>query len=68
MAPQTFLRRREVEARTGLPHSTIYDLISTGQFPRPVPLGRRTVAWLESEIAEWQQGRIAKRDGVEGQP
>jgi prophage regulatory protein len=57
-----FLRRPVVEARTGLSRSSIYDLIATGEFPKPVPLGRRTVGWLESEIADWQKQRIAKRD------
>ena len=29
-----FMRRREVESRTGLPTSSLYDLIMRGQFPR----------------------------------
>jgi prophage regulatory protein len=37
--------------------------MSEGQFPKPIPLGRRAVGWLESEIAEWQAQRIAARDG-----
>ena len=57
-----FLRRPIVEARIGLSRSSIYDLIAAGEFPMPVPLGRRTVGWLESEIADWQKRRIAERD------
>jgi prophage regulatory protein len=56
-----FLRRRAVEARTGLPRSSIYDRIAAGEFPKPVPLGGRSVGWLESEIVEWQKARIAER-------
>jgi hypothetical protein len=30
-------------------------------FPAPVPLGPRAVGWLETEIMEWQERRIAER-------
>jgi prophage regulatory protein len=56
------IRRPEVERLTGLRRSTIYELMARGQFPRPVALGRKAVAWLESEVAEWQRQRIAQRD------
>jgi hypothetical protein len=36
-----FLRRPQVQAATGLPTSTLYDLIGKGEFPRPV--GRRNM-------------------------
>ena len=61
---QTFLRLGDVQRHTGLPCSSIYLLMSKGQFPKPVPLGPRSVGWLESEILEWQKTRIAQRDGV----
>lgn len=56
-----FLRRSAVEARTGLSRSSIYDRIAAGEFPKPVPLGGRSVGWLESEIIGWQRARIAER-------
>lgn len=51
------LRRPEVEARTGLSRSTIYDWIKRGDFPQPVKLGTRLVAWRESDVAEWLENR-----------
>lgn len=61
-----FLRLPDVMAATGLGRSTIYRMIDQGKFPRPLPiLGPRTVAWLDSEISEWQRARIAQRDHVE---
>lgn len=59
---QRFLRRPEVEQITGLPRSTLYDLIAANQFPKPVSISTHTVAWIDSEVAEWQNQRIAKRD------
>lgn len=52
-------RRRAVEELTGLSRSTIYDLMSRGQFPRPVKLTGRAVAWPESKIIEWLESRPA---------
>jgi prophage regulatory protein len=51
------LRRPEVEARTGLSRSTIYEMIGRGEFPRPVKLGRRAVGWLESAVTRWLESR-----------
>ncbi len=51
------LRRRAVEELTGLSRSTIYDLMSKGQFPRPVKLTGRAVAWPESALVAWLDSR-----------
>ncbi|RWN11466.1 MULTISPECIES: AlpA family transcriptional regulator [unclassified Mesorhizobium] len=61
---QTILRRDEVERVTGLPRSTIYAKIASGEFPKSIKLGARSVGWLESDIAAWQRSRIEARDGV----
>ncbi len=51
------LRRKEVESITGLARSTLYEVMKTGAFPAPVKLSARTVAWRESEVAEWVRSR-----------
>lgn len=59
VAPQTILKRPEVEARTGLKRSTIYDKLDPessrydATFPKQISLGTRAVGWLESEIDAW---------------
>lgn len=63
-AALTILRRKQVEARTGLRRSTIYDRIRAGTFPVPVPLGGKAVGWIEAEVDAWiaaqvQQSRSA---------
>lgn len=60
MAPR-LLRRREVEARTGLSRSSIYARMALGTFPLAVDLGGRAVAWVENEIDGWCLERIAAR-------
>jgi len=61
-APPNLLRRPKVEARTGYSRSTIYALMAVGDFPRPVRLGSRAVAWVESEVDAWISARIEARD------
>jgi prophage regulatory protein len=57
----TILRRKQVEARTGLARSTIYDrLRNDPAFPKPVSIGARAVGWIESEIQQWLDSQIAK--------
>ena len=62
--PRTrLLRVSEVEARTGLSRSTIYDWSADGRFPRPVRLSARAKRWVESEVEEWLDERMEKRRG-----
>lgn len=54
----SFLRRPQVEARTGLPRSTIYDRMKKGSFPKPINLGKRTVAWISADIEAWNEQQM----------
>jgi prophage regulatory protein len=56
------IRKKELPKFTGLRRSTIDDLIKVGSFPKPIPLGKRSVGWLESELLDWQRERVAERD------
>ena len=56
----SILRRKQVESRTGLSRSTIYQYIQDGLFPKPVPLGPRAVGWLESDISAWICERVER--------
>lgn len=55
--PEKHLRRRAVEELTGLGRSTIYLLMSRGEFPRPVKLTNKAVAWPEGRIIDWLKKR-----------
>ena len=50
--PDTFLRDAEVTHLTGIPRSTRYELIERGEFPKPIKLGPRAVAWIEEHKYE----------------
>lgn len=52
---------------TGLSSTTIYDMLDTRSnrydpsFPVQVKLSKGRVAWVESEISEWLEAKIAAR-------
>ena len=58
------IRLPAVEAKTGLKHTAIYGWIERGDFPRQVPLGPKAVGWLEDEVDQWIDARVAERDGA----
>ncbi|ECC2869883.1 AlpA family transcriptional regulator [Salmonella enterica subsp. enterica] len=59
---QSFIRMPEAKRRTGYGKAWIYKLIVQGRFPKPVKIGSRAVAFVESEVDEWIAERIAARD------
>lgn len=56
------IRLKEVKAKTGLSRSAIY---ADPSIPKPVKIGPRAVAWVESEVDAWIEARIASRDAGE---
>jgi len=57
------IRCNEVVDRTGLSRATVYRLVRSGEFPSPIPLTRSTAAWIESEVQDWIDERIAAARG-----
>ncbi|HEE9860477.1 helix-turn-helix transcriptional regulator [Citrobacter portucalensis] len=53
------LRIAAVVSKLGIARSTIYDWLNVKSsrhdpaFPKPYPLGKQSVGWLESELDEW---------------
>ena len=52
------IRRKEVQGKTGLGASSIYAMMAKGDFPKPLQLSERRVAWIESDIDLWISERI----------
>jgi len=57
-----FMRLNSVCEETALPPSSIYAEMSKGEFPKPIKISARRVAWLESEIEAWKAAKLAGRD------
>ena len=57
---RSLLRIQKVQALTGLARSTLYKLVLEKDFPSPIPLTGRTVAWDSVAVDAWIRARIAK--------
>ena len=53
-----FMRMPEVVRTVGRSRTSIHYDVKEGRFPKPHKIGRRAIAWKESEIKDW----IASRD------
>lgn len=51
-----------ITSYTGMTDKWFYKLISEGQFPKPIKLGRSS-RWFKSEVESWMQARIADSRG-----
>jgi len=65
----TILRRKQVEARTGLSRSSIYARLRHNPkrpgdfdptFPKPISVGAKAVGWIEAEIDAWLTAQVEK--------
>ena len=65
----TIIRRKQVEARTGLSRSSIYARLKRNPkrpgdydptFPKPVSVGAKAVGWVEGEIDAWLTAQVQK--------
>ena len=60
----TLIRLTEVQRRTGYSKAWIYRLMGQGKFPASVKIGSRAIAFVEREIDEWINQRIAESRGT----
>lgn len=55
------MRIREVLQLCGLSRATLYREIKLRTFPAPVKLSARSVGWLQDDVMQWLEARIAQR-------
>ncbi|WP_147196079.1 AlpA family transcriptional regulator [Pantoea sp. CCBC3-3-1] len=60
---QSLIRLSEVQRRTGYSKAWIYRLLKEERFPSSIKIGSRAIAFIESEIDEWINQRIAESRG-----
>jgi prophage regulatory protein len=59
------LKLPDVIEATALSRSSIYAFVGKNTFPKPVPLGARSVGWLKSEIDQWIDNRAQQREATD---
>ena len=56
----------EVVNRVCLSKSQVYNLINAGRFPKPVPIGRHRIAFIEGEVQTWIDHLVNLREAGAG--
>nr|WP_024593418.1 AlpA family transcriptional regulator [Pseudoalteromonas sp. TB13] len=57
-----------VKEITGLSRSTIYLGMAKGTFPKTISLSERAVGWVEADIIQWLDTRIAATKALNNEP
>jgi prophage regulatory protein len=66
MTQTKLIRINEVLLKTGKAKSSLYKDIAEGNFPKPIKIGIRSVAWIESEVDSYISNRISQSRNSQG--
>jgi prophage regulatory protein len=61
------LKLPRVIEKTGLGRSSIYAKVATGEFPAPVRLSARAIAWRADAVESWVESRPSTRAAKAGE-
>jgi len=56
--PNDLIRIKEVMQMTSLSRSSIYNQRNSGDFPSPIQLSARSVAWVRSDVETWISDKV----------
>lgn len=62
--PKQLICKKELTKLVKYSTQHIARLEKAGQFPKRLRLGQNRVAWVQAEIEDWIEERLAKRDAV----
>jgi prophage regulatory protein len=59
---------KQLEPRKGINYSRdhLRRKCAAGEFPKPVPVSDRRIAWIEAEVDQWLADRAAARNAQSG--
>jgi prophage regulatory protein len=56
------LKLYEVAKLLNVCKSQVYNLVKQGYLPKPIKIGKRGSAWLQSDIDSWFKSKIEERE------
>jgi prophage regulatory protein len=62
--PPTLQRIKQVIQRTGVSRSMLYSLMARGEFPKPVKISARAVAWDSHAVTAWIESRLLQQTSL----
>jgi prophage regulatory protein len=57
---EALIRKAELKRLVGLSDISIWRMVRSKDFPQPLRIGKRAVAWRASDIMEWVEQRAAR--------
>lgn len=57
-------RVNQLTAEIGISRAHLYQLVKRGEFPQPIKIGDRAIAWPAQAIEAWIAERAAAAQGV----
>lgn len=61
VTPRHLLSKRAVLKQIPISAATLARRVAAGAFPRPIRIGKRRVAWVQSEVSDWLAERMEER-------
>jgi prophage regulatory protein len=58
MQPERFLTPKAVTQLTSFSRSTLDRKVASGDFPKPLKISDRRLAYRESAVVEWMQSKV----------
>ena len=58
MSTQRLIRMKHVCETTGLARGSVYHLMRQNEFPQPVKIGKRAIAFSEQAVQDWIVAKI----------
>jgi prophage regulatory protein len=53
------MRMTDVCSELGVSRASVYRLLQSGSFPKPLKLGKRAIGWERDHIQQWVKSRSA---------
>ena len=54
-----FIRLPQVKEITSLSRSSIYRMVSAGDFPKQISVGANQVVWVKHQVEEWMEKQVS---------
>ena len=64
VSDKRILSIKDVTSQLGISKSGLYNLVKNGYLPKGITLGARKVGWLQSDVDEFIQKQLKKRQTV----
>lgn len=64
ISDKRILSIKDVTSQLGISKSGLYNLVRNGYLPKGIALGARKVGWLQSDVDDFIQKQLKKRQAI----